>query len=60
MQVDKLGIDYLDKYKSYVDKVTLADANRVAKRLMSPDHLTLVVVGEPAGITPTRDAPAEY
>lgn len=60
MQVDKLGIDYLDKYKTYVDKVTLADANRVAKRLMSPDRLTLVVVGEPAGITPTRDAPAEY
>jgi zinc protease len=60
MQLDHLGIDYLDKYKSYIDKVTLADANRVAKRLMAPDSLTLVVVGEPVGITPTRDAPAEY
>ena len=31
-QIDKLGIDYIDRRNSLVDAVTLADAKRVAKR----------------------------
>lgn len=45
VQRDKLGIDYLDKRNSLIEKVTLADANRFAKSLYDPDGLQVVVVG---------------
>ncbi|MEQ8355450.1 MAG: pitrilysin family protein [Kiloniellaceae bacterium] len=57
MQLEKLGIDYLDKRNSYIDAVTLDDAKRVAKRVYQPDALTVVVVGTPEGVTATREAP---
>ena len=50
IQIENLGIDYLDKRNSYIDKVTIEDARRVAKRLFDPDRLTVVVVGDPAGM----------
>lgn len=59
MQLEELGIDYLEKRNSYVEAVTLDDARRVAKRLYQPDALTVVVVGTPDGVTPTREAPSD-
>jgi len=59
MQTEDLGIDYLEKRNDYVEAVTLDDAKRVAKRLYRPDALTVVVVGTPDGVTPTRDAPGD-
>jgi zinc protease len=50
MQVDDLGIDYLDKRNGYIDAVTLKDVQRVAARLYDPDNLLVVVVGEPQGL----------
>lgn len=50
VQSDRLGLDYLEKRNSLVDKVTLADIRRVAKRFMKPENLILVVVGEPKGL----------
>jgi zinc protease len=50
MQVDHLGIDYLDKRNGYIEAVTLKDVQRVAARLYHPDHLLVVVVGEPQGL----------
>lgn len=58
MQVEDLGIDYLDRRNSYIEAVTLEDARRVAQRLYRPDDLAVVVVGAPEGITPTQEAPA--
>ena len=37
-----------------VDKVTIADARRAAKRLYDPDKLTVVVVGNPANLASTN------
>jgi len=54
IQADKLGIDYLDKRNSYIEKVTIADARRAAKRLYDPDKLTVVVVGDPANLATTN------
>ena len=54
MQQDELGIDYLDRRNSYIEAVTLEDARRVAKELFDPDDLTVIVVGQPEGIEPTR------
>jgi zinc protease len=39
--------------------VTLEAAKRVAARLYKPDALTVVVVGTPEGVTPTREAPGD-
>jgi zinc protease len=43
IQLDKLGIDYPEKRNAMLDAVTLADAKRVAKRLLDTKMLTLVV-----------------
>ena len=50
MQVDELGIDYLERRNGYIEAVTLDDVRRVAARLYDPDHLLVVVVGEPEGL----------
>ncbi|HWI25932.1 MAG TPA: pitrilysin family protein [Stellaceae bacterium] len=47
IQRDKLGIDYLDRRNTLIDKVTLADTKRVARRLLDPAKLSFVVVGSP-------------
>jgi zinc protease len=49
MQVDELGIDYLDRRNAYVEAVTLEEARRVAARLYHPDDLLVVVVGGAGG-----------
>ncbi len=50
IQVNRLGIDYVDRRSSLIDAVTAADVRRVAQRLLSPDRLAVVVVGSPEGI----------
>ena len=45
-----LGIDYLDRRAGYIDAVTREDIERVAKRLLDPAALSIVVVGKPKGI----------
>lgn len=53
MQTEDLGIDYLDKRNSYIEAVSLGDIRRVARKLLHPDDLTIVVVGEPKDVKPT-------
>lgn len=50
IQLDHLGIDYLDKRNALIEAVTLEDARRVARDLLEPAGLRFVVVGQPAGI----------
>ncbi len=40
-----LGLDYLDKYKTAVEAVTVADVQRVAKKHLDPKKLTIATVG---------------
>ena len=47
MQVNDLGIDYLERRNSFIEAVTLDDLKRVAARLYDPDGLLTVVVGDP-------------
>lgn len=58
MQEDNLGIDYLDRRSSLINKVTLADAKRVARRLFDPAALSFVVVGAPQSLAGARAVPA--
>ena len=52
IQVDDLGIDYIERRNRLIDGVTLDDARRVAKSLLSTG-LLVVVVGKPKGMTST-------
>ena len=57
VQEQDFGADYFVKRNSYVDAVTADDVKRVAKRLLDPAKLLVVVVGKPAGVTATAPAP---
>jgi len=50
IQIDKLGIDYIERRAGLIDAVTLSDAKRVAKRLLD-GGLLVTVVGRPEGVT---------
>jgi zinc protease len=52
VQANNLGKDYLDKRPSLINAVTLGDIKRVAKKLLRPEALTAVIVGQPKGIKP--------
>jgi zinc protease len=54
IQIDEVGIDYIDRRSAMIDAVTLADAKRVAKRLLD-GGLLVTVVGRPQG-TPVKDS----
>lgn len=49
IQLDGLGIDYMQRRSAMIDAVTLDDAKRVAKRLFGGGML-VTVVGRPAGV----------
>lgn len=52
MQMVGLPTDYVAHRNGLVEAVTLADVNRVAHQLMTPDKLTFTVVGQPVGVVP--------
>ena len=41
-----LGMDYIDKYPSYINSVTKEDVLRVAKKYLDSENFTLVVVAD--------------
>lgn len=53
VQINKLGIGYLNRRSDLINKVTGADIKRVAKRLLKENDLTVVVVGQPKGLKST-------
>jgi len=57
IQLEKLGIDYLDRRAALFGAVTLDQARKVAHNLLDPDRLSFAVVGDPADLTPTRIPP---
>jgi zinc protease len=50
IQLDKLGIDYIQRRGAIIDAVTIDDAKRVAKRLFGGGML-VTVAGRPKGLT---------
>jgi zinc protease len=49
IEIEDLGIDYVDRRNEQVEAVTLADIKRVAKRLIEADRLITTIVGKPVG-----------
>lgn len=50
MQMDELDISYVNTRNAKIEAVTREDVLRVAERLMQPDALHFVVVGQPEGL----------
>ncbi|MCZ8313355.1 pitrilysin family protein [Phreatobacter sp.] len=50
IQLDGLGIDYLDQRNALIEAVSLDDVKRVAKRLFADPRMLVVVVGKPEGM----------
>lgn len=50
IQVEGLGIDYLEKRNGYMAAVTLDQVNTLAKKVLDPQGLGFVVVGRPNGL----------
>jgi zinc protease len=50
IQIDNLGIDYIQRRGALIDAVTIEDAKRVARRLYSSGML-VTVAGRPKGLT---------
>jgi zinc protease len=63
IQIEELGIDYVEKRNELIEAVTLGDIKRVAKRLIDADRLITTIVGkpvkpaDPAAVAKPTDAP---
>jgi zinc protease len=51
IQLEDLGIDYIDKRNAEIAAVTTDDIKRVARRLIETKNLIVTVVGKPEGIS---------
>jgi zinc protease len=56
IQIEDLGIDYVNRRNEQVEAVSLADIKRVAKRLIEADRLITTIVGKPVA-TKSKAAP---
>ncbi|PJB71475.1 MAG: insulinase family protein [Alphaproteobacteria bacterium CG_4_9_14_3_um_filter_47_13] len=54
LQLDDLPADYLDKRADRINAVTKEDIQALAKKLLTPDKLTIVLVGKPVDVAPTK------
>lgn len=54
LMLDDMPSTYLDTVDQKISAVTAADVRRVAQKILTPDRLVTVVVGNPAGLTPTK------
>jgi zinc protease len=56
IQIEDLGIDYVNRRNDLIEEVSLDDIKRVAKRLIEADRLITTIVGKPVGARP-KEAP---
>ena len=55
MQVQNLGIDYMTRRSEFLQKVTIEDVRRVARRLLDVQKLRIVVVGNPPSLSGAQE-----
>ena len=54
-KIYELPADYWDKYPQYVEAVTPADIQRVARKYYDPKRLQLIAVGDAASVRPALE-----
>ena len=59
IQLDDLGIDYINIRNDLIEAVTVEDAQRVARELFRAEDLTVVIVGRPDGVASEKPAAEE-
>jgi zinc protease len=47
IQIEELGIDYVERRNALIEQVSLGDIKRVARRLIEADRLITTIVGKP-------------
>lgn len=47
IQIEDLGIDYIEKRNSLIEAVTLEDLKRVSKELLHPEKMIITIAGKP-------------
>jgi zinc protease len=47
IQIEDLGVDYVQKRNALIEQVSLEDIKRVANRLFEADRLITTIVGKP-------------
>ncbi len=52
LQLDDMPVDYLDRRADHINAVTAADIQDLAARLLAPEALTFILVGQPEGVSP--------
>ena len=50
IQLEELGIDYIDNRNELINAITLDDIKRVAERLLDPDNMIISIVGKPENL----------
>ncbi len=50
IQIDDLGIDYIDRRNEMIQAVTIEDVRRAARRLLQLDRMIVILVGKPESI----------
>lgn len=58
IQRQDLGIDYIDERSKFFEAVTVDDVRRIARTVLDPEALTVVVVGKPENVEPTKSPDA--
>ncbi|MEJ2229072.1 MAG: pitrilysin family protein, partial [Alphaproteobacteria bacterium] len=56
IQLENLGIDYIDRRVGIIEAVKLEDIKRVAKEVIKPGKLIITVVGQPEGLESSRSS----
>lgn len=54
IQIEDLGIDYINTRNDQIEAVTIEDVRRVARRLFDADDLIVAIVGRPTGLEEIR------
>jgi zinc protease len=47
IQIEDLGVDYVERRNALVEAVSLDDIRRVAKRMLAADRMITTIVGKP-------------
>ncbi len=50
LELDGMTLDYIDRYLDGIVKTTADDVQKLAREVIDPDHLTIVVVGDASKI----------
>jgi zinc protease len=50
IRISNLGRDYIERRPGFINTVSAEDIRRVARRLLQPNAMTWVTVGDPADI----------